>query len=136
MAYLGRVKHDLGKYIAFQQRWLAPEASAAERRDAVTADLLETRRGPDGTSDAVAVWRELRAPLIGAAPLPGGAVVDLSGDPDVARIDREMARVARVVDAIAAGAADDALLAEGARAALEVSDACAALVRRHRAGSR
>ena len=61
--YLVRLKHDLGKYIAFQVRYLPPGASASERREALAADLLGTRRGPEGVRDAPSVWAEFRATL-------------------------------------------------------------------------
>ena len=45
---LGRLKHDLGKYICFRQRWLPEDAPTDERREALVADLLQTRSGPSG----------------------------------------------------------------------------------------
>lgn len=58
---LGRLKHDLGKYICFRQRWLPDDADAEARREALVADLLQTRSGPAGTVDARAVWGEFEA---------------------------------------------------------------------------
>jgi len=71
---VARLKHDLGKYIAFQIRWVDDTAPVSERRRALEADLLETRRGPSGTVDAHAVWLEFRPALYGEEPLPGRAV--------------------------------------------------------------
>ncbi len=61
-----RARHDLGKYIAFQARWLGPGAAVAELREALREDLLRTHKGPDGATDAATLWRELRVPLQGA----------------------------------------------------------------------
>ena len=74
---LARIRHDLGKYVVLQQRWLPPGATDGERRAAVLADVLETRRSPRSTDDAVAVWAGLaeeRAVLSGALHLLGNAV--------------------------------------------------------------
>lgn len=132
VAHLARVRHDLGRYVVFQQRWVAENAGETERRDALTADLLATRRGPEGTVDAAALWADLRRPLVGEVPLIGGARVDLTGDPDLSRLDVAMVAVAGVIAALRGGGAVD--LDAGARAAAEVAAACDAMWRRWRAG--
>jgi len=134
LAYLARVKHDLGRYVALQQRWLPAEATAAERRAAVEADLLQTRRGPEGTLDAASLWAALRAPLLGLAPLPGGGRVDLARDPDVERIEAGITEIQGVVQAFREGEADGEAVERGAAAARVVSEACRGLVRRWRSG--
>lgn len=63
---LRTARHDLGKYIAFQVRWLAPDCSDADLREALVADLRETRRGPDGVETAWDVWARLRPALAAA----------------------------------------------------------------------
>ncbi len=54
------VRHDLGKYVCFEARWLDETASAAELRAALQADLGHTRRAPGGDEDCAAVWGRLR----------------------------------------------------------------------------
>ncbi|MFZ5481872.1 MAG: hypothetical protein ACOZNI_34240 [Myxococcota bacterium] len=56
-----KARHDLGKYAAFQVRWIGPDAPVAELREALRADLLRTQ----GDRDVAAVWRDLRGPLAG-----------------------------------------------------------------------
>jgi hypothetical protein len=65
---LARARHDLGKYVHFEARWLAESASEADLREALAADLLRTRRGPGGTQSAATTWAELRAGLVAEAP--------------------------------------------------------------------
>jgi hypothetical protein len=133
VAHLARVRHDLGRYVALQQRWLGDDATAEARAEALAADLLATRRGPEGTTDAVTVWADLRPPLVGEAPLPGGAMVDLTGDADLERLDAAMRDVARAIEGLRA--ADASVVERGAAAAVEVAAACDALWRRWRTGS-
>lgn len=57
-------RHDLGKYISFQARWIEPGAPVDTLRDALREDLLRTRKGPDGVLTAAALWRTLREPLL------------------------------------------------------------------------
>jgi hypothetical protein len=60
---LAQLKHDLGKYIAFQSRWLVEDEPLEGLRSAVVADLCETQRGPAGARSAVEIWRNQRGPL-------------------------------------------------------------------------
>ena len=115
-ALTARLKHDLGKYIAFGARWLPDDAPLAERRDALRSDLVGTRRGPDGVQDALAVWEPYALALTGQAPLPDGPALDLSDDPDVVRLIADMAALAELVpalrddpDSVGAVAVDDGL---------------------------
>lgn len=55
-----RVRHDLGKYVHLEARWLGEDASDVEYRDALRTDLLRTRRGPSGDEDCVVLWARLR----------------------------------------------------------------------------
>ena len=77
-----RAKHDLGKYIAFQARWLPPGAAREEWQAGLVSDLLETRRGPSGTEDAVALWKRLKTDFAG-----------LKNDPDVRAVDEAIERI-------------------------------------------
>lgn len=132
--HLSRLRHDLGKYVSLQVRWLGEDPDPAALREALEADLLGTRRGPSGTVDALAVWAEFRPALVGEAPLPDGPLVDLRGDPDLARLDAGMAEIARVVAALRADDLDADGVRRGARAAAEVAEACRALWTRARGG--
>lgn len=94
---LARLKHDLGKYVALQQRWLPEGASHHDSEQALRADLLQTRRGPSGSQNAVSVWGEFRGQLLGQGPLADGSRVDGSTDVDVCSIDEHMATIAIVI---------------------------------------
>lgn len=61
-------RHDLGKYIALQSRWLPEDASTEEIRAALVADLRGTRRSGAIQEDAWQVWERLR-PELRAYPL-------------------------------------------------------------------
>ena len=82
-----RAKHDLGKYIAFQARWLPESAGRQDWQDGLVSDLLQTRRGPAGTVDAVTLWKRLR---------PG--LGELEGDPDLLEVDDAMKTIDRSLD--------------------------------------
>lgn len=58
-----RARHDLGKYICFEARWLPDHADAAALRQALAQDLLKTRAGPSGTTDAITLWAQLKPTL-------------------------------------------------------------------------
>jgi hypothetical protein len=68
-----RVRHDLGKYVHLEARWLGEDADADELREALRTDLLRTRRGPEGHVGCVELWAQLRPTLSGV---------------DVAEVDR------------------------------------------------
>lgn len=120
---LARLRHDLGRYVSLQVRWLGDDPDPDALREALAADLLQTRRGPSGAVDALAVWGELRP-----------ALAELAGDPDFARIEVGMAGVARAIDGLRAGDLDRDGVRRGAAAAAEVADACRALWARARGG--
>ncbi len=104
---VARIRHDLGKYVALQQRWLPPGATDAERRAAIVADVLETRRSPRSTDDAVAVWAGLaeeRAIL----------------EEEVAEISGLVAALDALIPGLRAGRDVD----EAGRIALAISEAC------------
>lgn len=118
-----RLKHDLGKYIRFRQGWLADDASLAERREALIADVHHTRRGPDGTVDAARVWAEFRSVLLDGAPHEGHSLQ--LDDPRVEGVDTAMRELAALEPLGAASEADvsraAALCAEVARAIRELA---------------
>ncbi len=123
-------KHDLGKYIALQTRWTAPDAPLDERRAAVLADLAQTRRGPDGNSDAVAVWALLRPALFGEIALLDGSTVNLGDDPDVAAIDAAMVEITLLTPTLST--ANEREVARAIACATAVAEACQRLHRRAR----
>ncbi len=85
-------KHDLGKYVAFQARWLPPEASDADWLEALQADVLHTRRCKEGSEDAASLWSRLRRPLAG-----------LEGDADLAAVDAAIAALSELKPDLEAG---------------------------------
>ena len=87
-----RAKHDLGKYIAFQTRWLPSEASKEDWQEGLVSDLLQTRRGPAGTEDAVAVWRRLRLGFAG-----------MEAEPEVVAVDQAIAEIDGRLEDLASG---------------------------------
>jgi hypothetical protein len=128
-AFLGRMKHDLGKYVSLQMRWLAEEASLEDRERALKADLLATRRGPQGTQDALSVYREFRPVLMGDEPLSAGIVMNLSAHPMVVSLDAAMEEVARIAHVLTDSAVGEDDIDRGGRAALTVSNHCRDLYR-------
>lgn len=131
LEHIGRVKHDLGKYVALQARWLGPEASAVQRLEALRQDLLETRRGPGGTQDAVSVWRALRRPLLGLETV-GGEMVDLSDDPDVTAVEGAMRHIEDVLPLLGGQALQPAAVDAAMGHALACAEAVRSLHKRAR----
>lgn len=129
------MKHDLGKYVAFQSRWVAPDAPLAERRAALDADLRQTRRGPEGESDANTVWAQFRPGLVGESALADGSTVDLSADVDVIALDDAMRGVATAIAQLAADRAGEDEVRIGTDAAARAADAILRLHRRISKGS-
>ena len=117
-ARAARVKHDLGKYVAFQIRWLGPDADLAARRDALAADVLGTRKGPEGSTTAPELWRELRIGLEG-----------LEGNPDLDAIDASIAVIEALLPSLRGGSTSEADVDRGIEAALAVADAAKRLAR-------
>lgn len=132
-SHVARLRHDLGKYVSMQVRWLGEGASPEALRDAVMADLLTTRRGPRGVQTALAVWAEFRPALLGEQELVEGVHVDLSEDSDVRQLVHHMAIIAEVSAGLQTGLADGGTIGRGAEAARNVAEACRSLGRRVRA---
>lgn len=109
--HLARLKHDLGKYICFRQRWLPEDADPATVRDALAADLLQTRSGPAATVDARQVWQEFS---------PWFHDEGLHEQPDGAALVAGLERLWPVLDALAAD--DEVDLARATADCREVSE--------------
>lgn len=119
-----RLNHDLGKYVALQQRWLGPDPAPEALREALATDLSATRRGEDGAEDAASVWARFRPELVGERLL-ADARVDLTGHPGFDALDAAMGEVSAAVARLARGERlDDAAVVEASRAALGAADAC------------
>ena len=130
VSHLQRLKHDLGKYIAMQQRWLGPDPELAELLDALRTDLLSTRRGPDDTRNAVAVWGDFAPLLLGGTASSEGEVFDLSADADVRGIQVAMAEIAEGLPLLQHEHVDEPRIHRLHEASMAVSEACRNLVRR------
>ncbi len=74
---LADIRHDLGKYICFEQRFLAADAPLDQRRAALIADVGQTRRSGERVESAMDLWARMRP-------------AQLDGDEDVDFIDAEM----------------------------------------------
>lgn len=83
-------RHDLGKYICMNQRWLEEDAPHAQGVEALQADLLRTQSGPAGDRSAFELWMELGPPLHGSGP-------------EVSTVDAALGRLAAHRSAIEAG---------------------------------
>ena len=127
-----RLKHDLGKYISLQARWLPVHADAQALRDALVSDLLHTRRGPAGSEPAAEVWAPYEAQLTGRIALDDGHVVDLSEDVDVAGIRAGMRELDEVAACLVADTASEHQVARGLEVARTVADHATSLVKRTR----
>lgn len=114
--HVRRLRHDLGKYVSLQVRWLGDDPDPAALREALVQDLAHTRRGPDGSRTAPQVWAEFRSRLIEALP----------GNARVYAIESAMVQIEALLPHL--GALDDAQVDAGVAAGAEVSAACRALL--------
>lgn len=111
-------RHDLGKYVSLNLRFLAPDADRAAQREALLADLTQTRRGPGGgVESAPEVWAACRGGLPAAAP-------------EVLQVDAAMKHIQSSLPALLADSLDDDALTALAQAARGVTAALTALTRR------
>lgn len=62
------IKHDLGKYITFEVRFVGMDAQSTELRKALFADLWETDKRGAQCQPAWTVWQRLRPPLLHEDP--------------------------------------------------------------------
>ena len=116
-----RAKHDLGKYIAFQTRWLPESADHQEWTAALQADLLQTRRGPNGAESAVSIWERIRDEF-----------GELEDDKDIAGVEAAFGTIRTLMPALEGGeitSQDAQVLAQASR---EVAGRLAALHKRLR----
>ena len=106
-----RVRHDLGKYVHLEARWLGEDADAGEYRDALRTDLLRTRRGPTGDEDCLSLWARLRPTVM---------------DFDLAEVDGRIAQIGVYLPLL--DQLDLVGLRRLAREAHELGEACRRLV--------
>jgi hypothetical protein len=108
VAAAARARHDLGRYVALQTRFVGTDGPLEDLRDALESDLLHTRRSPSGDLDVAGVWAMVRDDLAGA---------------DIAEVDALVSGLARRAASLAT--LDEPGLRETATLAL----ACAEAVR-------
>ena len=111
-----RVKHDLGKYVALNQRWRDPQPSEAGFREAVLTDLLSTRRSGADIRDVQSVWDALRPEREA-----------LSSSTNWVEIEIRMVEICALLPVLRANPSV-AFVARAGQLALEVSDLCRCLV--------
>ncbi len=63
-----RARHDLGRYVALQTRFVGVEGDEADLRDALESDLVHTRRSPGADLGVAEVWAACRGDLAPAGP--------------------------------------------------------------------
>ena len=112
-----RARHDLGRYIAFQIRWLPEEPDREALLEALQSDLLHTRRGPAGSEDAWSVWGRVREGLLSLG----------ENDPHLQALESLMTTMDSQKEALRSGEADGEALKEMFSMALKVADVLAAL---------
>lgn len=127
------LKHDLGKYITFQTRWLGADPTGPELVQAVLADVLSTRRGPNGSESAMAIWKRYRAALLGDHSADG-RTANLGSDRAVGVIDDRIKKLEGLMPMVRDG--DVGAAGEAALHARVISAACRDLLTRVRAGGR
>jgi hypothetical protein len=111
-------RHDLGKYVSLNLRFLAPDADRAALREALLADLTQTRRGPGGAVEAAPeVWAACRDGLPAAAP-------------EVQAVDAAIEHIQSALPRLMSDELDDDALSALAQAARGVTTALTALTRR------
>jgi hypothetical protein len=116
---VARIRHDLGKYVAFELRWLPPDADAESLRAALRADVAATRRDGALVETAPGLWERLRPSLAA-----------LGDDPDVAAVDAAVAILRDLIPDLETAGPER--LASGAAAAFAVAEALKRLDRRVR----
>ena len=94
------LRHDLGKYITFEVRFLGPDPDTESLRAALRADILQTAKRGEQISSAWEVWAGLRPAALAEDPdvarieaaLAGLRHVDLAGDQDTLQQAADLAR--------------------------------------------
>lgn len=110
-------RHDLGKYICMNQRWLGEQSPLPERMEALQADLLRTQSGPKGDLDAFSLWSRLRPGLVGAGS-------------ELEEVDGALARLLMHRDAVESGTLNEVTLAACTADCKTIADALKRLTRR------
>ena len=110
-------RHDLGKYVSLNLRFLAPDADRAALREALIADLTQTRRGQSGCESAPEVWAACRGGLPAAAP-------------ETEEVDAAIQHIQSQLPGLMNDSLDDDALQALAQAARGVTTALTALTRR------
>lgn len=113
-----RARHDLGRYVALQTRFVGVDGPVEALREALASDLCETRRSPAGSVGVAAVWAACRVDLAEADPALLAPVDQL-----VAALGERASRL---------GVLDESTLRETAVLALACAAAVAELARRIR----
>ncbi len=113
-------RHDLGKYIAFETRWVGESASGPDLLSALQADLLRTRSANGIEVDAVSLWQGLRVELEGLG----------DEDIDLEAVDRAMERIGARLPALRQGGLELEALKDCVADAFLVSQHLDALFRR------
>ncbi len=125
---LAALKHDLGKYVAFQLRCLPDDASLNELEEALRADVLQTRRSAQQTENALDVWQRLRAQIVALDPKH-----ELTSCQEFVALDGAAMNLAQVISAAKNGKLNMEQAQQGRQAALEVSAKVRVFVRVARA---
>lgn len=99
---LSDLRHDLGKYITFETRFLEPGAGPEQRRAALRKDLHRTREARGEVESAWQLWARLCPPEVAREPEArriSAALDELAGlalDGPEAVLDRAQALCAEV----------------------------------------
>jgi hypothetical protein len=74
---LSDLRHDLGKYVTFEVRFLGSDPNTEDLRAALQADVLRTHKRGEEVATAWQVWERLRPRI-------------LDGDEDIVRIEENL----------------------------------------------
>ncbi|MEL6348992.1 MAG: hypothetical protein AAFV53_38160 [Myxococcota bacterium] len=110
---LADLRHDLGKYVTFEVRFVGRDVDDESLRRALIADITRTRQRGAHQESAWQLWARMRPGVIG-------------DDADVTEIDAAMVRL----KAIDLATADRAQLDQAADEAVRIAGACRSLLQR------
>ena len=117
-------RHDRGKYMVFQLRWVTADGPSEDLEEALQADLLRTHEGPSGTVTAPGVWASVRGAL--RAVVPSKEVIQ--------RLDAEMGSIEQSLPTLAGGGMAPEELRGLAQQALSFSEQLDALYQEAKEG--
>ena len=80
---LRAIRHDIGRYICFEQRFIEDRKDVSELRRALHSDVWCTRKNGEDVETCRALWLRLRP-------------VELDGDPDYDVIDSAIEDIMRI----------------------------------------